>query len=404
MPRLALSSPRPVPRGLAARGPAILSYGFRPFFLAAGVFAFLAMTLWIVALSFELPIGGSLGSLNWHAHEMLFGYATAALAGFLLTAIPNWTGRLPVSGLPLAALFSLWLAGRIAMAVPDLTGVTVAAAIDAMFLPVLAAVALREVVAGRNWRNLKVSLGLMGLAGANVAFQIAATNGGDTGLAIRSTVSIYMLLIALVGGRIVPSFTRNWLAKVGEIRLPKPFGTYDKASVATLVVALATWMFAPEGALTALLAVVAALLNLGRLGRWRGWHVVEEPLLLMLHIGYLFIPLGMFAVALAAQGAIGAPSALHVMTVGAIGCMTLAVMTRASLSHTGRRAEASIPSGLSFGALLMAAVVRPFAELLPESYHLLLSMSGLAWLAAFGLFVIEYMPMLAGPVVRERRA
>ena len=404
MPRLALSSPRPVPRGLAARGPALLSYGFRPFFLAAGVFAFLAMTLWIVALSFELPIGGSLGSLNWHAHEMLFGYATAALAGFLLTAIPNWTGRLPVSGPPLAALFSLWLAGRIAMAVPDLTGVTVAAAIDAMFLPVLAAVALREVVAGRNWRNLKVSLGLMGLAGANVAFQIAATNGGDTGLAIRSTVSIYMLLIALVGGRIVPSFTRNWLAKVGEIRVPKPFGTYDKASVVTLAVALATWMFAPEGALTALLAVVAALLNLGRLGRWRGWHVVEEPL--AAHAPHRLSLHSARHVRCRAGGAgrdrraVSAPCDDG----GRHRCMTLAVMTRASLSHTGRRAEASIPSGLSFGALLMAAVVRPFAELLPESYHLLLSMSGLAWLAAFGLFVIEYMPMLAGPVVRERRA
>ncbi len=393
---------QPVPRGIARTGPAILSYGFRPFFLAAGMEAILAMGLWIAALSGAVAVGGSPGPLAWHAHEMLFGYATAALAGFLLTAVPNWTGRLPVSGLPLLALFLLWLAGRIVMAAPDLLGVPVSAAVDAAFLPALAFVAGREVIAGRNWRNLKVVLGLAALFVANGAFHVSMATGFDPGYAIRGAVSVYAMLIALVGGRIVPSFTRNVIARSGGTRLPAPFDRFDRLAVAALAVALAAWVAFPAEWPTAVLAAAAALIQAVRLARWQGGQVLHEPLLAMLHAGYAFLPLGLAAVAAAALGWLSAASALHVLTVGAIGGMTLAVMTRASLGHTGRQTTASKVTAISYLALLVAAVTRPFAELLPQHYHLLLEVSGTAWLLAFALFLLEYGPMLLSPRAEAR--
>lgn len=389
-----VSARRVVPRGIARTGPAVLSYGFRPFFLGAGSFALVAMILWLLALSGAIEIGGSMGALNWHAHELLFGYVTAALAGFLLTAVPNWTGRLPVSGLPLLGLFAVWLAGRVVMAAPDVVGPVASASVDALFLPLVGAIAAREVIAGRNWKNLKLLIGLGALSLANIGFHVAVASGGDIAAVCRATVSIYVMLISVIGGRMVPSFTRNFLVKAGSAALPKPFGRYDVWALVGLGLALAAWTLAPETVPTAVFAGGAALLHLGRLLRWQGWQTLEEPLLAMLHAGYAFISIGLMAVAAAAMGWIGAPSALHVLTVGAIGGMTLAVMTRASLGHTGRANVASPLTAVSYLALLVAAVVRPFAELLPAHYHTLLLIGGSAWLLAFGLFVAEYGPML----------
>ena len=394
MHHIASSSRRPVPRGIRRDGPAVLSYGFRPFFLGAGLYAILAMGLWLGALGGLVSVGGAYGPIAWHAHEMLFGYATAALAGFLLTTIPNWTGRFPLSGGPLLGLFLLWGAGRIAMAAPDLLGLSVSAAIDTAFLGVVGAVSLREIVAGRNWRNLKVLLGIGGLTAANAAFHILTITGEDIGLASRMAVSIYLLLIALIGGRIVPSFTRNWLARAGRTDFSKPFDLYDRISISALALALMVWTVAPEGQLTAGLAALAGGLGLGRLARWQGWRTLEEPMLLMLHIGFGFVSLGLLAASLAAMGLISLPSAVHVMTVGGIGGMTLAVMTRATLGHTGRRTTADVPTTMAYLSLITAAVVRPFAELLPQHYHTLLTLSAGGWLIAFGLFVFRYGPIL----------
>ena len=388
----------PVPRGIAETGPAILSYGFRPFFLGAGVFALLSMGLWMAALSGMVAVGGSFGPLNWHAHEMLFGYTTAALAGFLLTAVPNWTGRLPVSGVPLLGLFGLWAAGRVTMAAPDILGSWPSIAVDAAFLPVLAAVAGREIVAGRNWKNLKILGALVGLASANFAFHAGVLANADTGGAIRAAVGLYALLVVLVGGRIIPSFTRNFLARTGRSPLPAPFGRFDMLAILSLAVAVTAWAIIPTGAVVAATALVASVLHFARLARWKGWAIVEEPLLAMLHVSYGFVPVGFAAVAAAALGWIAPVSALHLITVGGIGGMTLAVMTRASLGHTGRPPTADVATGLAYLALIAAAVTRPIAEIVPSAYHLILSVSGAAWLAAFGSFVIRY-----GPILVRRR-
>ena len=386
----------PTPRGLARSGPAILADGFRPFFLLAGAFALLAMTGWIAALTLGWNVGGSYGASNWHAHEMLFGYSSAALAGFILTAIPNWTGRLPVSGGPLLALVALWTAGRTVMATPDLVGPIWAAGIDALFVPTLAAIAAREIIAGKNRKNLKILAGLASLGIANIAFHVCVLTSGQALDASRFIIGVYVMLIALVGGRLVPSFTRNYLVKMQSSRLPKPFSTYDAAAIAALAPALLAWVFMGDTAIAAVFAFGACLAHTYRLARWVGWLTLAEPLLLVMHVAYGFIPLGMLSIGLSELGLLSSPSALHVLTVGAVGMMTLAVMTRASLGHTGRPLKASTSISIAYLSLAVSAVVRPFAEALPQHYHLLLEIAAGGWLVAFTLFLAEYGPMLAG--------
>lgn len=387
-----------ISRGVGTAGIPLLSYGFRPFFLAAGVFAPLAMVGWLGSLIGGWELGGSsYGPVAWHAHEMLFGYTAAALTGFLLTTIPNWTGRLPVAGTPLLALVLLWLAGRVVMAAPDVLGSTLSAVIDAAFLPVILLMALREIAAGKNWRNLKIVAGLAALSAINIGTHVAVAIASDPGAFHRAAIAVYLCLIALIGGRIVPSFTRNWLAKVGASRVPAPFGRYDAAAMIVLVVTAVCWTAQPDAPLAAGLAASAAALHLIRLWRWRGLDAIAEPMLLVLHVGYLFVPLGLAAVSLAALGAPSTISALHLLTVGAIGTMTLAVMTRATMGHTGRPIHASKLTATAFVAIVVAAATRPVADLIPDHYIPLLAISGGAWIFAFLLFCIDYAPMLLGP-------
>ena len=381
-------------------GPVILSYGFRPFFLGGAVWAILAMLLWILSLTFGMPLGGSYGGLNWHAHEMVFGFSSAVLAGFLLTAVPNWTGRLPVSGAPLAVLSSVWLAGRLVFLAPDLVHIHVAIAIESLFLPLLLFINAREIVAGRQWKNLKVLIGVAAVMVANLTFHYLVLVDGDVALANRIGVSAYTLLIMIIGGRIVPSFTRNWLNRMGKTQFPVSFNRYDGLCILAGAVACISWIALPDHAITAALATMAAMLHLVRLYRWCGWTVARERLLLILHIAYAFVPAGFIAVALSAIDRLNPYSALHVLTVGAIGGMMLAVMGRATRGHTGRELTASSTTQLSYVCLVASALIRPLAEIMPNFFHTLLALSALLWMAAFGLFVLEYAPML----LRKRRS
>ena len=384
----------PVPRGIARSGPALLSYGFRPFFLLAGCFALVAMAGWIGALVLGWPVGGDYGAANWHAHEMLFGYAGAALAGFMLTAIPNWTGRLPVSGTPLLLLVLLWLVGRVAMAAPAPLPPLAAAGLDALFLPALALIAAREILAGKNWKNLKILVGLVLLSAANIAFHVGVLSEGQAPAAAHFAVGALVTLIALVGGRIIPSFTRNWLVRNGSARLPRPFSRFDLVAIAALVPAFVAWACFEPTSVGAALAFLAAGLNAMRLWRWVGWRTMREPLLLVMHVAYAAIPFGLTIVGLSELGLLSDVAALHVLTVGCIGLMTLAVMTRASLGHTGRPLIASRRCSIAYLALGISAVARPLAELVPGQYALLLDIAGGAWMLAFALFLAEYGPIL----------
>ncbi|MGI2031154.1 NnrS family protein [Rhizobium panacihumi] len=383
-----------VPRGLLQTGPVLFSYGFRPFFLGGAIWACVTMVLWIAALSGQIEIAADYGFYAWHAHEMLFGFGSAILAGFFLTAVPNWTGRLPVSGWPLAGLFSLWCLGRLAMLAPGWTGVSIAVALDALFLPALLVISAREIIAGKQWKNLKVLIGLGVLTAANLGFHYETIVFGAPDYASRFGISAYIALISVIGGRIIPSFTRNWLAKQGATRFPAPFGRFDMAAILCSVIALLAWSSLPENGISAATCGLAAIVQFIRLYRWRGWTTTAETLVTILHVAYLFVPLGFVAIAAAALGYIDRASAMHVLTVGTMSMMMLAVMTRATRGHTGRQLTASKRTNLCYGAILVCALVRPLSGVLPGQTDLIYAAAGLFWLAAFGLYLLEYGPML----------
>ncbi|QRY65606.1 NnrS family protein (plasmid) [Ensifer sp. PDNC004] len=398
-----LIRPKPsggIPRGLSTTGPVLFSYGFRPFFLAAALWAIGAMALWIAAVTLGLDLAGDYGAAHWHAHEMLFGFSSAVLGGFLLTAIPNWTGRLPVSGRPLAALFGLWVIGRVALLSSGFIGLPVAAAVEALFLPVLLLICAREVIVGRKWKDLKVIGGLIILSAANIWFHLSVLGNLDVDAAARLAIGAYTMLIMIVGGRIVPSFTRNWLNKVGRTDFPVPYNRFDTAAILIGVAALGAWTFAPVHIVTAAIAVVACAFHAVRLLRWHGSPTWPEKLLFVLHAAYVFVPLGFLAIAAGAVELLGDYPVMHVLTVGVIAFMMLAVMTRATRGHTGRPLVGSAVTSASYVAIAGAALIRPLAEVLPAHYHHLIALSGVLWIAAFALFTLEYGPML----VRERRA
>jgi uncharacterized protein involved in response to NO len=377
----------------------LFSYGFRPFFLGAALWAIMALALFIGSLMGAFELAPGYGALAWHGHEMLFGYASGVVAGFLLTAVPNWTGRLPVAGWRLALLFVLWCLGRFAFLAIGVTGVLPAVLIDSTFLPVLLLVIAREIVAGRNWRNLKplVLVGL--LAVANIAYHAEVLVAGVPDFGLRAGVAALLMLIVLIGGRITPSFTHSWLMRARSPALPASFGATDIIALIASGLALLSWIAAPGAKVTALLFLVAAAALVVRLGRWEGVRIWREPLLLVLHVGYGFVPLGFLlgAVAILAPGSLGGTAALHAWTVGAIGLMTLGVMTRATRGHTGRELKASSVTTTIYYAMAAAALLRIGAGVFPNDYMLLIVAAGAAWSAAFALFLAEYAPMLLRP-------
>ena len=378
---------------------ALFSYGFRPFFLGAAIWAIVALALWIGSLQGHVQLAPSYGALPWHGHEMLFGYGSGVVAGFLLTAVPNWTGRLPVAGVRLMALFSLWCLGRVALLATGVTGPLVAVVIDSLFLPCLLIVMGREIVVGQNWRNL-MPLALIGIfATANIAFHAEVLTAGAPDYGLRAGVAALVALIVLIGGRITPSFTHNWLFRAGSPVLPAPFGMFDKLALLVTGVALAAWIAFPATTMTALLFLVAAAVLCVRLWRWKGTHAWREPLLLVLHLGYAFVPLGFLLGAMSTllPGSLTGTAALHAWTVGAVGLMTLGVMSRATRGHTGHALAASRMTVAIYGAMIAAALLRIAAGFFPQVYMVLLELAGAAWIAAFALFLVEYAPMLLGP-------
>ena len=378
----------------AYRGSALFSYGFRPFFLFGAVLAGVLIPLWLAVFSGEVSLPTAFTPLDWHIHEMLFGYVGAVIAGFLLTAVPNWTGRLPIQGPRLAMLFATWLAGRLAVSFSATIGWGAAMAIDSLFLLLLAAAATREIVAGRKWGNLKVVGIVVLLAAVNVAFHVEAHLSGAAAYSARAGIALVVTLIGVIGGRIVPSFTRNWLARQRVGRMPTPFNRFDIVTLAAGIAALAVWVVAPSGNILAVMLGIAGALHLARLARWAGDRTLSDRLVLILHIAYAFIPVGFFLTALSALDLIAPGAGVHAWTGGAIGAMTLAVMTRASLGHTGQALSASIATQGIYAAIVVAALARVCAALEPAHSQILLSVAGTAWSVAFLGFAAIYGPAL----------
>jgi len=387
-----------MPAALARRrdyaGPALFAYGFRPFFLAAAVWAAAGILLWLPQYLGALTLPTTFGALDWHIHEMLYGYVAASVAGFLLTAIPNWTGRLPVTGWPLAGLAALWLAGRAAILFSGAIGGIAAAAIDVSFLVTLAAVAAREIVAGKNWRNLRVLAVLGVLIAGNIVFHAEVLLEGAADYGIRLSIAAVILLISLIGGRIVPSFTNNWLARNNPGRRPVPFARFDMAAIAASALALVAWIAAPAQPLSGALLLLAGLLQIARLARWAGDRTFADRLVLVLHVGYAFVPLGFLLVGASIfVDAVPRSAGIHAWTAGAVGLMTVAVMTRATLGHTGRPLQAGPATQAIYALVLVAALLRIVAAF--SGSLALIDTAGAAWIAGFACFVLFYGPLLA---------
>lgn len=377
-------------------GPSLFCYGFRPFFLGGAIWAALAVPFWLAQYAGYGMARSAIDPLYWHIHEMLYGYVAAIVAGFLLTAIPNWTGRLPVRGLPLAALAGLWLAGRVAMLATSWIGLSLAAIVDIAFLVVLSAVAMREIVAGENWRNLRVLVIVAIMILGNVVFHIEIQEKGAADYGMRLGFAAVILLISLIGGRVIPSFTRNWLVRINPGRLPQPFGRFDAITLVLSAMVFLVWVIAPDWSTGGLLLMAAGLLHVVRLSRWAGDRTFADRLVLVLHVAYAFVPLGFLLMGASVFWNLFAlqSAGFHAWSAGAIGMMTLAVMTRASLGHTGQPLVASAMTQAIYGCAALAALLRIAASFSGDLTLMWLSL--LFWVLAFGGFALVYGPLLAG--------
>jgi uncharacterized protein involved in response to NO len=381
------------------QGPAFFSYGFRPYFLGAALFASVALPAWILLLTG----GGDSEFLStarkWHVHEMVFGFLPAVITGFLLTAIPNWTGRSPIRGCELIVLCILWLAGRLVMAIPFLMPV-LSATVEGAFLVLVAAIVWREIAAGKSWSHAPIG-GLISLyAGANILFHVLALSGAATDLPERMALALVMVLLTLIGGRVTPNFTRDFLAEQSMTEQPASFSLVDGLSVVLVGIAAVTWIVQPQAMMTGWMLAVAGLVNMGRLLRWYGWVTWHEPLVLILHLGYGWLAISLFALGGAILG-FGLPTtdAMHALTTGAVGVMTLAIMTRASLGHTGRPKHAGPLTICIYILVNLGAMLRVFGPSVDLSTNLVLGLAAMSWSGAYLLFALVYGPFLLRPSI-----
>ena len=397
----AVTGPERDGRGRVRAAPAILHYGFRPFFFLGALHAGIAIPFWLAIYAGGWSAPGVFDGLALHVHEMLFGFLAAVMAGFVLTAVPNWTGRLPLSGLPLAGLVALWALGRVGSVL--VASPVASALLDLAFPAVLAASVWREVIAGRNWRNVPVAAMLVVFGTGNLLQHLEAAQLLPSGTGYRIALAAAAMMIALIGGRIVPSFSRNWLAKRGE-RLPASFGRLDKAALATAGVSVVSWVVMPQSTATGILLIAAGFLLALRLSRWRGAATIREPIVLVLHAGYLWLAVSLLLLgaSVVVPETVPVAAAIHALTAGAIGTMTLAVMTRASLGHTGRAIKADSTTIAIYAAVTAGALLRVAAPLVPAAHLPLLMAGGCLWSLAFLLFALRYAPILWGSLPERR--
>jgi len=384
--------------------PTAFALGFRPFFLAVGVEGVALTLAWLAMLRGWLPAPRWLDPFLWHGHEMLFGLVLAAVAGFLLTAVPVWTASPPLRGGRLAALVGLWALGRAAMAAAGaLPGPAVAAADLAFPLALLAAVGL-PIVRARALRQAGILAALAVLAGANAATHLDAL-GAAPGVgrpALRLAIVFVAILILVIGGRITPSFTQAALLREGAGgRRVTPRSHLDRLALASAAALALAELLVPRSLATGGAAAVAALATLSRMSGWRTGFALGDPLLGSLHVGHAWVGVGFAAIALADLGAPIPPTvALHALTAGAMGAMILAVMTRVALGHTGRPLVAPASARTAYGLVNAGALVRVLGPLLaPAAAQAAWTLSGLLWAGAFAAFLFGYARMLVGPRV-----
>ena len=382
----------------------LLSYAFRPFFLLGALGAIMVMTLWSLALLGYGPVTTLPMPIFWHAHEMLFGFVMAVVAGFVLTAVAVWTGRTRLYGAPLGWLIVTWFAGRVVMiASAALPGLFVAI-VDMLFPALLVFFFAREVIGGGSRRNYIV-VGMVAAIGIlNAVYHVGATGwlADLDRTALLLMIHVVLLLISAIAGRIVPSFTANWLRGQGLLQAEHeaPRST-NGVEVATLFMTLLTGClatFVPASAATGFAALLTAALHALRLSRWRGLATRSEPLLFILHVAYFWLPVGYLLMAWSVLGTSYPPVvALHALTMGAIGMTILAMITRVSLGHTGRPLHAARLVVVAYVLMTLTVIVRLVGPYLGRYYMQSIETATLGWMFAFGLFIWVYWPILTRP-------
>lgn len=374
--------------------------GFRPFFLLSAIFAAAIVPIWLLVLYGLAPAPGPLDPTSWHAHEMVLGYAVGVIAGFLLTAVGNWTRRETAVGAPLLGLAALWALGRVAMFLGGILPHALVALLDLAFLPVLVVVLARPLAAARDRRNYGM-LGILGaLFAANVVMHLAALGVVGTYAAREAAlfaIDVVVLVILIIAGRVFPMFTRN-ATGVTSIRSSRAL---DVLTIGAMALLAAMDAIAPAHEGGNVVAGIVGVLAIARAAHWGIRHTARHPLLWILHAGYAWLAFGLILRALAGIApVIPAPLATHALTVGAIGSLTLGMMARVSLGHSGRPLVAPRPAVWAFGAITTAALVRVLAPLFaPRAYLQELVAAGALWTAAFVLFLVAYAGVLVSPRV-----
>jgi uncharacterized protein involved in response to NO len=375
----------------------LFSMAFRPFFLLVGAYAVVMVSVWGLHLSGALPWPDGVPSHIRHAHEMLFGFAGGAIAGFLLTAVATWTSRPPVAGRYLMALCAAWALARLGAFVPGTVGTAVWALGSLSFWSGLVVLMAREVFMARNGRNYKVIPMLMAFLVVDAGFFLGIGAGTDAmEIWLRTGLLLILGMISLVGGRIIPAFTQNWL-RLNRLQPAVQLPSFDRLDLAANGITLAFavgFVLWPESALTGWAGLLTALAHGLRLVRWKGWLARREPLLWVLHLGYAWIPIGFGLLGLAI---LGWPSlfgsGIHALSYGAIGTLILGVAARVSLGHTGRPLQAFPSMALAFGLVTVGTLARVFAPLGGG----LMMLSVLLWVAAYAVFLAKYAPILLSP-------
>jgi uncharacterized protein involved in response to NO len=386
-------------RNSSPKGFALFALGFRPFFLASGIVAVIYMGLWLAMLQGVIQAPAGLSPVAWHGHEMLFGYAVAVIAGFLLTATQNWTSIPMPRGAPLAALFALWVGGRLLPYLP--VPYFLVALVDLVFLPTVMLAVLRPVLRTKQTRNYAFPVMLLGLTMANALFHASALGYGHAYAPAGLNLALYLivLMIVVMGGRVIPYFT--------ERRLNSPSSKWTvvewlapATTLALLAAALAVQLLNRGYALLVVIAAAAAIVHAIRLAGWQDKRLWQVPLLWVLHLGYGWILIGFALDAFAAAGLASPFLAMHAYATGGIGVLTLGMMSRVSLGHTGHILEAPKMVSWAFALMNLAAVVRVFGPLLlPGQAAMLHFAGGALWMAAFAVFSAVYAPMLWRPRV-----
>ncbi|MBE8718254.1 NnrS family protein [Cellvibrio polysaccharolyticus] len=378
----------------------LLHYPFRVFFWLTGIYGVVIVLAWMGYLFGGIPMAVSWSPLHWHSHEMLFGLVTPAIAGFMMTAMCNWTGAPPLRNGGLLALASLWVAGRIAMWLSGVLPILVIAIIDGLFLYVLAFYVLRVLLKYGNKRNLVLGAILLVLGLANTLMHTGFVTGAMNWLIKGQLLALNLIafMMVVIGGRIIPLFTTNWFRREGLANGPSSFPLLEKItllSTALLIPAEFSGVAWPIGGL----ALIAAVANGLRCFFWKGWHTGSEPLLWILHLGYFWIAIALLLKGLATFNLVASGAWLHAMGTGAMGTLILGFMTRVALGHTGRAMQLPDFAVVIYWCITLSASARVLAALQWVDYRWGLTIAAIAWTAAFALFAGLYWSIFTGPRV-----